>query len=223
MDLRAASVTASSKAAKLQCQHVPILAIATQLLCKADFPCLTFSPSLLSLLSHTSLRHGALFHHLNSTTNKWRCWSTNNVCGVCVSEETCTLDFVGRSRMERFGLFGFDCLWCVVVSLSVTLVHVVVADVWFTCDCPSAGVCVSGPSCFEVSCSLHLIPTAMNVSGVKASGAEDVVIEVSGCTGEMASCNGSYEFDRMHRGKPLFVNVTSKGILHWCLLSQLFP
>lgn len=55
----------------------------------------------------------------------------------------------------------------------------------------------------------------MNVSGVKSCGAENILIEVSECTGDLASCNGFYEFERMHRGKPLFVNVKHRGVIHW--------
>lgn len=45
---------------------------------------------------------------------------------------------------------------------------------------------------------------------------DDVALEVSGCTGELGDCNGYYEFNRMHRGKPLFVNSNGKGVFHWC-------
>lgn len=42
------------------------------------------------------------------------------------------------------------------------------------------------------------------------------MLEVSGCTGELACCNGLYEFQRMHKGRPLFVNVhTGKGMMQW--------
>ena len=44
----------------------------------------------------------------------------------------------------------------------------------------------------------------------------EFMIEVSGCTGSLSDCNGHYEYQRMHKGKPLFVNSkTHKGVFHW--------
>jgi len=45
---------------------------------------------------------------------------------------------------------------------------------------------------------------------------ENIVIEVSGCTGNLSGCNGVYEFERMYKGKPLFINLRAKGVIHWC-------
>lgn len=44
---------------------------------------------------------------------------------------------------------------------------------------------------------------------------DDVEIHVSGCTGDMSECNGYYEFDRLHKEKPLFLNTSGKGVFHW--------
>lgn len=41
------------------------------------------------------------------------------------------------------------------------------------------------------------------------------MIEVSGCVGECARCNGFYEFDRMHNERPAFVNKESSGMFYW--------
>lgn len=45
---------------------------------------------------------------------------------------------------------------------------------------------------------------------------EEVVIEVKGCSGDLVGCNGTYEYARVHKGKPLYVNTNGKqGVFHW--------